>query len=98
VRTLIRNRLNRSGAPVFVQSFEAGNLQALRRQLNVPLVQLLDSAYMLRRENAFLPLELRSSADPTGIGGLTSTLRLFFALGVDGVFTGDADIAGAARG
>ena len=37
-----RNGLNRSGAPVFVQSFEIGNLQALNHVLKVPLVQLLD--------------------------------------------------------
>ncbi len=30
-------------APVFIQSFEAGNLQALRRQTGVRLIQLIDS-------------------------------------------------------
>ena len=36
-----RNGLNRPDAPVFVQSFEIGNLQALRRtSCDVPLVQL----------------------------------------------------------
>ena len=43
VRTLNRNGLNRRGARVFVQSFETGNLQALDRELKVPLVQLLDA-------------------------------------------------------
>ena len=42
VSTLNRNGLNRKGAPVFVQSFEIGNLQALNHVLKVPLVQLLD--------------------------------------------------------
>src|SRR4051794_16712677 len=42
VTTLNRNGLNRKGAPVFVQSFEIGNLQALNHVLKVPLVQLLD--------------------------------------------------------
>ena len=42
VSTLNRNGLNRKGAPVFVQSFEIGNLQALDHVLKVPLVQLLD--------------------------------------------------------
>ena len=42
VSTLNRNGLNRHGAPVFVQSFEIGNLQALDHVLKVPLVQLLD--------------------------------------------------------
>ena len=35
--------LNRPGAPVFVQSFEVTNLQALHSRLRVPLIQLIDS-------------------------------------------------------
>jgi glycerophosphoryl diester phosphodiesterase len=42
VRTLNRNGLNRRGAKVFVQSFEIGNLKALKKVLRVPEVQLLD--------------------------------------------------------
>jgi glycerophosphoryl diester phosphodiesterase len=41
VRTLRRNGLDRKRSKVFVQSFETGNLRALDRQLDVPLVQLL---------------------------------------------------------
>jgi glycerophosphoryl diester phosphodiesterase len=41
VDTLRRNGLDRPGARVFIQSFEAENLQMLRAELNVPLVQLL---------------------------------------------------------
>jgi glycerophosphoryl diester phosphodiesterase len=40
VDALNRNGLNRSGAKVFVQSFEVSNLKVLDRQLRVPLVQL----------------------------------------------------------
>jgi glycerophosphoryl diester phosphodiesterase len=36
-------RRNRRGAPVFVQSFEVSNLQSLRSQLRVSLIQLIDS-------------------------------------------------------
>jgi glycerophosphoryl diester phosphodiesterase len=162
VRTLNRNGLNRRNAPVFVQSFETGNLRALDEKLKVPLVQLFGSKgskpegdprtygelatpaglrdvatyadgvgpskdyivprnpdgssaaptsfvddahaaglvvhpYTFRRENTFLPLELRSSSDPAGIGDLTTEIRQFFALGVDGVFTDNADIGVAAR-
>ena len=43
VRTLTDNGLNRPNAPVFVQSFETGNLRALDAELRVPLVQLLDA-------------------------------------------------------
>jgi len=162
VRALNRNGLNTRRAPVFVQSFETGNLQALDPWLKVPLVQLLagkgtvipgdtrtyaalatpaglrgiaryaegagpskdyivprnadgSSAppttfvrdahraglqvhpYTFRRENSFLPLELRSSADPAGIGDLVVEIRQFFALGVDGLFTDNPDIGVAAR-
>jgi glycerophosphoryl diester phosphodiesterase len=43
VRTLTRNGLNRSGAKVWVQSFEVRNLVALRTVLRVHLVQLLSA-------------------------------------------------------
>ena len=162
VRTLNRNRLNDRRAPVFVQSFETGNLRALQPWLKVPLVQLLGAPgerpvgdprtyaelatpgglrsiaryadgvgpskdyivprnadqssaaptrfvkdahaaglvvhpYTFRRENSFLPLELRLSLEPAGIGDLRSELRQFFALGVDGVFTDNPDIGVASR-
>jgi glycerophosphoryl diester phosphodiesterase len=54
--------------------------------------------YTFRRENEFLPLELRSSSDPAGIGDLKAEIRQFFALGVDGLFTDNPDIGVAARG
>lgn len=41
VEALERAGLNRADAPVFVQSFETGNLRRLREVLRVPLVQLL---------------------------------------------------------
>ncbi|MDQ4118777.1 MAG: glycerophosphodiester phosphodiesterase, partial [Actinomycetota bacterium] len=43
VDALENARLNRSGASVFVQSFETANLRALRSSLQVPLVQLTDA-------------------------------------------------------
>jgi glycerophosphoryl diester phosphodiesterase len=163
VSTLNRNGLNRKGAPVFVQSFETGNLQALNHVLKVPLVQLLDEAdlhpandpsttygqmatpaglrkiatyadgvgpwknyiiprtaddssgkptsfvkdahraglvvhpYTFRRENTFVPRELRSSSDPAGIGDLVSEIRQFIRAGVDGFFTDNADYGVRAR-
>jgi glycerophosphoryl diester phosphodiesterase len=54
---------------------------------------LLVHPYTFRPENAFLPLELRSSADPAEPGDLASELRRFAALEVDGVFT---DVPGEA--
>jgi glycerophosphoryl diester phosphodiesterase len=57
VRTLRRNGLNRKGSRVFVQSFEVGNLQALDRELKVPLVQLLGG-------KPFKPYDFVVSGDP----------------------------------
>ena len=166
VRALDDNELNERGAHVFVQSFEVANLQALDRELDVPLVQLLgapaapvrlhgrrrhpdvrrprhaggargdrryadavgpskdyivprdadgrslpptsfvDDAhdaglavhpYTFRNENRFLPLELRSSADPTAYGNALAEYEQFYALGVDGLFTDNSDTAVEAR-
>ena len=41
---LRRNGLDRPGAKVFIQSFEVGNLQRLRRETPLPLIQLIDVA------------------------------------------------------
>ena len=54
---------------------------------------LLVHPYTFRRENSFLPAELRSSEDPAAPGDLTAELRQYFALGVDGVFADFPDIA-----
>jgi len=58
---------------------------------------LLVHPYTFRAENSFLPLELRSSADPAAYGDFAAELRQFFALGVDGLFTDQPDLAVAAR-
>jgi glycerophosphoryl diester phosphodiesterase len=141
VRAIAAHGLDDADAPVFVQSFERGSLEAVRRELSVPLVQLLGARsaaaadladiaryadavgpakdhivrdpgfvadahaagllvhpYTFRRENAFLPPELRSSDDPAEPGDLAAELERFRALGVDGAFTDNADLAVAAAG
>src|SRR3954468_8850306 len=149
VRAIAADGLDDPDAPVFVQSFERGSLQAVRRELSVPLVQLLGARSAaaadladvarygdpvgpakdhivrepglkagrdarcvpgpppaglpvpptpFRRENAFLPPELRSSDDPAEPGDLAAELERFVALGVDGVFTDNADVAVAVAG
>ena len=75
IRTLERNGLNRRGAPVFVQSFETGNLQAIDRWLDVPLVQLLGAP-------AATPVgDTRTYAELATPAGLRSIAR--YAEGVD---------------
>jgi len=54
-------------------------------------------AYTFRNENAFLPLELRSSASPADYGNAIAEYEQFFDLGVDGVFSDNPDTAKAAR-
>ncbi len=59
--------------------------------------KLLVHPFTFRRENTFLPLERRSSADPAGIGDLVGEIRKFIDLGVDGYFTDNADLGVLAR-
>jgi glycerophosphoryl diester phosphodiesterase len=59
---------------------------------------LLVHPYTFRNENSFLPLELRSSADPAAYGNAIAEYEQFFALGVDGLFTDNTDTAVEARG
>jgi glycerophosphoryl diester phosphodiesterase len=58
---------------------------------------LLVHPYTFRRENTFLPAELRRGEDPAAPGDLSAELRQFFALGVDGVFADFPDVAVGAR-
>ena len=150
--------------PVFVQSFEVGNLRELARMTRVRLVQLVagsgspaDSGatgptyadlitpaglrevaryadaigpdknlvvprdaqgrllapthlvedahaarlavhpYTFRAENTFLPTDFRRGTDPAAFGDVLSEYALFYRLGVDGVFSDQADLAVAAR-
>ena len=166
VRTLHANGHRSRTAPVFIQSFEVGNLVDLDEMTKLRLVQLLDASgqpydvraaggtttyadmatrtglrriatyadgvgpnknhiiprradgtlgtptavvknahragldvhtWTFRVENQFLPAEYRSSANPNAPGDLAAELRAFFAMGVDGVFTDNPDIADAVR-
>ena len=49
--------------------------------------------WTFRAENAFLPAEFRSSADPAALGDLDGELKVFLAAGIDGVFSDHPDIA-----
>jgi glycerophosphoryl diester phosphodiesterase len=48
--------------------------------------------WTFRRENSFLPLELRSGTDPAAPGNLAGEIRVFLATGMDGFFTDNPDI------
>jgi glycerophosphoryl diester phosphodiesterase len=49
--------------------------------------------YTFRNENAFLPAELRRRTDPAGYGDALGEYARFLRLGVDGLFTDNADTA-----
>ncbi len=150
-------------APVFIQSFEVGNLIALRERTQLPLVQLVAAeggpadrpgltyrsmmsreglaaiaryadaigpekalviprqtdgslgtptelvrdaraaglkvhSWTFRRENTFLPADLRSGANPAAVGDLASEIRAYVAAGIDGLFTDNTPEAVAALG
>jgi glycerophosphoryl diester phosphodiesterase len=171
VQTLRANGYRGRNAPVFIQSFEVGNLQQLNRMTNVPLVQLIDAtgkpydfvvsgdprtyadlvtpaglaevatyadgvgvnkdlivprdaqnrllspttlvrdahragllvhSWTFRRENTFLPEDFRQGnpASPVYLqatGDFPAELRLFYKLGLDGVFSDNPDVAVAVR-
>jgi glycerophosphoryl diester phosphodiesterase len=167
VATLERNGYTGPRDPVFIQSFETGNLRNLRRMTRLRLVQLIDSVgrpydftvsgdprtyadlttpaglagiaryadgigpnkslivpqdaegrlqtptrlvadahhaglvvhpWTFRRENSFLPADFRlgnpaSPAFPRATGDFPAELRLFYGLGIDGLFTDNPDVA-----
>jgi glycerophosphoryl diester phosphodiesterase len=169
--TLRANGYRGPNAPVFIQSFEVGNLKELNRKTRLPLVQLLDAIgrpydfvvsgdprtyadlatpaglaeiasyadgigpnknlivprdaqnrltspttlvrdahraglvvhpWTFRRENTFLPEDFRQG-NPTSpvylqaTGDFPAELRLFYKLGVDGLFSDNPDVAVAVR-
>ncbi len=134
--------------PIFIQSFEAGNLKALRKITDLALIQLVESGmspdgmsydvmltpaglrevatyadgigpnkdrvvprdaagklaapttlvadahaaglkvhpWTFRSENYFLPVDFRSVGGPAAPGDAAAEYKLFYSLGVDGVF------------
>jgi glycerophosphoryl diester phosphodiesterase len=66
--TLRRNGLAGRRAPVFVQSFETGNLQQLRRMVAVPLVQLI--------AGSGAPYDLVAAGDPRTYADLVTPAGL----------------------
>ena len=52
--------------------------------------------WTFRAENAFLPNEFDSNADPAALGNMSGQVRAFLALGMDGLFTDHPDLGVAA--
>ncbi|MFF5473524.1 glycerophosphodiester phosphodiesterase [Streptomyces achromogenes] len=60
-------------------------------------VGLLVHPYTLRNENPFLPAEYRKGGAPDGYGDVLGAFKKYFATGIDGVFTDNADTGLLAR-
>ncbi|MGW3978989.1 glycerophosphodiester phosphodiesterase [Streptomyces mirabilis] len=54
--------------------------------------------YTMRNENTFLPANFRRGTDPNAYGDAFGAFRTYFATGIDGVFSDNADTALLARG
>ncbi len=67
VRTLRANQLHKRRSPVFIQSFEVGNLKALDRRSDVRLVQLLGGRTQRPADDPRTYAEL---ATPAGLAGI----------------------------
>lgn len=81
LEALRRHGLDAEDAPVFIQSFETANLQALARQTRAPLVQLVDgrgAPYDLVARG-----ERRTYADLLTADGLAAVARYARAIGVE---------------
>ena len=53
--------------------------------------------YTMRNENTFLPANFRTGTDPNAYGDVFGAFRTYFATGIDGVFSDNADTALLAR-
>lgn len=60
-------------------------------------VKLVVHPFTFRNENAFLPADYRSSADPAAYGRAFDEYAKFYATGIDGLFSDNADTAIEAR-
>ncbi|WP_328375965.1 glycerophosphodiester phosphodiesterase [Streptomyces sp. NBC_01020] len=54
---------------------------------------LLLHPYTMRNENTFLPADFRRGTDPNAYGDAFGAFRVYFATGIDGVFSDNADTA-----
>jgi len=82
LEVLESNGYGDAGDPVFIQSFETGNLKSLSRRTPVRLVQLIDCAGS--------PYDLRSSGDPRTYTDLVTAAGL-------AEISGYADVVGACK-
>ncbi len=80
---------NRKDAPVFIQSFEAGNLRALRPTTRVRLIQLVSTAATL---DAAGLKDIASYAD-----GIGTEKRLIVPVGADGALGTPTDLVARAH-
>lgn len=81
LRILAAHGYDRADSPVFLQSFEVGNLRALRAQTPVPLVQLMESGGA--PQDFVRAGDRRTYADMGSPGGLAEIATYADAIGID---------------
>ncbi|MFH8982615.1 glycerophosphodiester phosphodiesterase [Streptomyces varsoviensis] len=53
--------------------------------------------YTMRNENTFLPADFRRGSDPNAYGDAFGAFQVYFATGIDGIFSDNCDTAALAR-
>lgn len=91
VASLEKHAMNTHDAPVFIQSFESGNLRALRPKTRVRLVQLVDLPSKLRLDDEGLA-EIAAYAD-----GLGPIKTLIVPAKTDGTLEAPTDLVARAH-
>jgi glycerophosphoryl diester phosphodiesterase len=93
LQTLSRHGYEGRGAPVFIQSFEVGNLQRLRKRTKLPMVQLIEAAgapYDFTASG-----DSRTYADLIAPTGLTEVAKYVNAIGPNKSLIIPRDASGA---
>lgn len=67
---LNRRGLNRAGVPIFIQSFESANLQYLRLETELPLVQLMDEGSLIYDDSGTKVMSVNIPDHGDGRGGV----------------------------
>jgi glycerophosphoryl diester phosphodiesterase len=89
LESLQKHGWNRKDAPVFIQSFEQGNLRELRKKTTVRLIQLVENATMVAGDGL---KEIATYAD-----GVGAEKRLIVPIGPDGSIGTPTDLVSRAH-
>jgi glycerophosphoryl diester phosphodiesterase len=92
LRTLAKHGWNTREAPVFIQSFEAGNLRELRKKTRVRLIQLISNMRMFESPGVDMLQDIATYAD-----GIGPEKRLIIPVKADGSVGPPTDLVARAH-